>query len=45
MGMDYDVRENVIVHAVTGVQGEGVELDSGRGDVRVGTVWSIVGSN
>ena len=35
---------DVIVYTVTGVQGEGVEVDSGRGDVR-GMVWSIVGSN
>ena len=42
MGMDYDVRENVIVYIVTGVQGEGVEM---REDVQVGIVGSLVVSN
>ena len=36
---------DVIVHAVTDVQGEGIEVDSGREGVRVGTVWRIVESN
>ena len=35
---------NVTVHTVTGVQGEGVEMDGGRETVRC-MVWSIVGSN
>ena len=36
---------DVIVYTVNGVQDEGVEVEGRREGVRVGTLWSIVGSN